>query len=35
MIGYLYDTRIMESMIGITRLSMNLRDMSTAQKMIP
>ena len=32
MIGYLYDTKIMESMLGITGLSMNLRDMSTAQK---
>ena len=31
-IGYLYDTKIMESMLGITGLSMNLRDMSTAQK---
>ena len=32
MIGYLYDKEIMESMLGITGLSMNLRDMSTAQK---
>ena len=32
MIGYLYDTKIMESMLGITGLRMNLRDMSTAQK---
>ena len=32
MIGYLYDTKIMESMLGITGLSINLRDMSTAQK---
>ena len=32
MIGYFYDTKIMEPMLGITGLSMNLRDMSTAQK---
>ena len=32
MIGYLYDKEIMELMLGITGLSMNLRDMSTAQK---
>ena len=32
MIGYLYDKEIMELMLGITGLSTNLRDMSTAQK---
>ena len=34
MIGYLYDTRIMDSMLGITGLSMNLRNLSTVQKMV-
>ena len=32
MVAYLYDTRIMESMLAITRLTMNLRDMTTAEK---
>ena len=32
MLGYLYDTRIMESMLAITGLSMNLWDMTAAEK---
>ena len=32
MVGYLYDTRIMESMLAITGLSMNLWDMTEAEK---
>ena len=32
MVGYLYDTRIMESMLAITGLSMNLWDMTAAEK---
>ena len=32
MVGSLYDTRIMESMLAITGLSMNLWDMTAAEK---